>query len=1033
MKCLSFSRAWRTLPSAVRCLLPWCVLAVVALPAAWPYIGVGLPRTNDAPLHLYRVLALDRLMRAGYLWPRWSPDLVHGYGYPVFNFFSPLAHYSVALYHLAGFSLTTAYRLAVFSQFILAAWTAYLLGRDYFGSAGGWIAALAYVYSPYLLYDAHVRGGLAESLALAVLPLLFFTLRRAMLDGGRWIAGGALIFGVLVLIHTPSLVQLALPLGVWLLWLGWETGWRRLWRPLAALASGSLLATGFWLPMLVEARYVQSGLAVARGYRFESNFFTLSQLWAYPRLPADPQLLNPPVIRSLPQAAILLALLILPWRWRRLDGIVRRAAGVWLGLGALCTAFILPQAIPVWRLIPMLELTQFPWRLLGFVSLAGALWAAAPFAGLEKEKGRVAHLWLGFAVVCLGSAAIPWLNPPREPIPEAPTLADLLAFEHPPVFIGTTTLGEFLPVWVEEIPDTTVLRQQLATDGWADRLVSSLDVMVEPLSVDPLAARYRLQVIEPTTLRYRQFYFPGWNVTLDKQPVAFRPSVPHGLIEFDVSPGTFMLEVTFGTTPVRRVGMLLGGLTALGLMLFCVFCHRNPSSHSTLSSGMGSTSWFVLLVVLVLCINVGFSIFETPLRRAALGPAEWRGPGTPLMLDLAGELRLLAYEQSESHLGADETVSLVLYWQALRPLGVVYDFSIDLVDERGLRWNTAYFERPFGWRWMPGTDTWPVGAYVMDARGLRFVEGTPPGVYVVRLGIVRRDTQQTVGVHTFGQFVVTHPQRGAHPLPDGFDPAMGVSGDRWQLLGSAVDRQDAAPGDMVRITVLAQVGEGPTTNEEGLLRLELVSASGEMLLSVMHPVAAHYPPEQWQTGERLRTEVLLRLPASTPVGMHTWWMQFADNIPQPIGVLYVRELERLWEVPQLPWMGDKLLGEVILLVGWDLSPSTMPVRPGETLDVTLVWQALAETEISYYVFVHLLDPDGRLVAQSDAKPAGWTRPTTGWLPGEFVFDSHLLALPPDVMPGAYQLLAGLYTSDGERLPTPEGDGVLLGMFVVETP
>lgn len=1027
MKRLSESAFCARLTAAGRRWLPWFLLALAVAPAAWPYAGAGLPRTNDAPLHLYRALALDRLIRGGCLWPRWSPDLVHGYGYPVFNFFSPLAHYTVALPHLAGLSLTTAYRLAVFGQFILAAWTAYLLGRDCFGPTGGWVAALAYVYSPYLLYDAHVRGGLAESLALALLPLLFFTLRRAALSGGRWLVGGAAVFGTLTLIHAPSTVQLMLPLGFWLLWLGWETGWRTLWRPLLALAAGGLLVSVFWMPLLAEARYVQSDLAIARGYHFESNFLALRELLAFPRLPADSQLFNPPVVRSLPQMTLALALLSWLGRWRRTGGAARRAAGVWAGLGALCTALILPQAIPVWRLIPMLALTQFPWRLLGFVSLAGALCLAASFAGIEKEKRRTATLWSGVVVVCLSVAAVPWLYPPHEPFPEAPALADMLAFEYPPVFIGTTTLGEFLPVWVEEMPDTTALRQKLAADGWADRLVVPPDVTVEPLRLDPLAARYRLRVTAPATLHYQQFYFPGWTVTLDRQPVALRASVPHGLIEFDAPPGTFTLDVTFGATPIRRIGTLFSGLTALGLAVFCAFARRPRLLSAPAPSERTSASWAALLVILTLGVHGGFALVETPLRRSALGPAGWRGPGEPLMLDVAGELRLLAYEQSASQLGADERLAVALYWQAQHPLGVVYDFSIDLEDERGLRWSAPGFERPVGWRWLPGTDTWPVDVYMMDTRDLRFVEGAPPGEYLVRLGVVRRDTQQTVAVHTLGRLAVTRPLRDAPPSLEGLQPATVATGERWQLLGSAIDRQAAAPGDAVRITLLARAGEPPALDGDGALRLDLVSASGETLFSAVHSVADTYPAERWQPGDLLRTEALQRLPAWTPAGRYTWQVRFAEGPSAPVGALDVLELERLWETPAPAWPVNARLGDCCVLVGADLLPADLSLQPGQRLDVTLTWQALAETETSYRVFVHLLDPAGRLVTQSDAVPAGWTRPTTGWLPGEFVLDPHLLTIPPDASPGLYRLLAGLYTPDGGRLTTPEGDdAVLLG-------
>jgi hypothetical protein len=39
--------------------------------------------------------------------------------------------------------------------------------------------------------------------------------------------------------------------------------------------------------------------------------------------------------------------------------------------------------------------------------------------------------------------------------------------------------------------------------------------------------------------------------------------------------------------------------------------------------------------------------------------------------------------------------------------------------------------------------------------------------------------------------------------------------------------------------------------------------------------------------------------------------------------------------------------------------------------VHLIWRAEAETAVSYRVFLHLIGPDGQLVAQSDGEPANW--------------------------------------------------------------
>ncbi|MCA9989522.1 MAG: hypothetical protein KDE29_00825, partial [Anaerolineales bacterium] len=62
-------------------------------------------------------------------------------------------------------------------------------------------------------------------------------------------------------------------------------------------------------------------------------------------------------------------------------------------------------------------------------------------------------------------------------------------------------------------------------------------------------------------------------------------------------------------------------------------------------------------------------------------------------------------------------------------------------------------------------------------------------------------------------------------------------------------------------------------------------------------------------------------------------------------------------------------GGQIALIGYD---APAEARPGETIPITLYWQAQQPLQINYQVFVHLLLPDGRtLVAQSDKlNPAG---------------------------------------------------------------
>jgi hypothetical protein len=104
----------------------------------------------------------------------------------------------------------------------------------------------------------------------------------------------------------------------------------------------------------------------------------------------------------------------------------------------------------------------------------------------------------------------------------------------------------------------------------------------------------------------------------------------------------------------------------------------------------------------------------------------------------------------------------------------------------------------------------------------------------------------------------------------------------------------------------------------------------------------------------------------------------------------------------------------IALLGADL-PSG-PLSPGGTLHLTLYWQATDEMDVSYTVFVHLLEPGGQVLAQDNREPAGGRRPTSGWVAGEYVADPHDIPLPPELPPGDYVVEVGMYDAGARGLP-----------------
>jgi hypothetical protein len=106
---------------------------------------------------------------------------------------------------------------------------------------------------------------------------------------------------------------------------------------------------------------------------------------------------------------------------------------------------------------------------------------------------------------------------------------------------------------------------------------------------------------------------------------------------------------------------------------------------------------------------------------------------------------------------------------------------------------------------------------------------------------------------------------------------------------------------------------------------------------------------------------------------------------------------------------------------------------GDTVAVRLLWLARRPMDESYKVFIHVIDDQGNLLAQTDSRPQSYASNTNRWIPGQVIYDLFEVPLPSDSPPGRYQVRVGLYNeADGQRLPVLDATGkavddqVLLG-------
>ncbi len=198
-----------------------------------------------------------------------------------------------------------------------------------------------------------------------------------------------------------------------------------------------------------------------------------------------------------------------------------------------------------------------------------------------------------------------------------------------------------------------------------------------------------------------------------------------------------------------------------------------------------------------------------------------------------------------------------------------------------------------------------------------------------------------------------------------------------------------------------------------LARLSLVDEASEVQQSLESPPCADWPTGDWPDGAIAIGRYQFQVDPHLPPGRYALTAELVDvGQPAVLAYLDIAALTRVFEPPsQMEHTAGARFGDDLRLLGYDLT------QEGDTLELTLHWQALRRPTAYYKVFVHLFDPQtDAVVAQDDAVPRRWTYPTTWWEAGEVVSDGIPLSVEK-VPAGRYRLAVGVYHPEiGDRLP-----------------
>ena len=610
----------------------YILLALLLFPAIQPLLAGDFTCGYDNTFHLWRAVETEHLLRQGVLFSRWSPDMAHGYGYPLSNFAAPASACAVALLRLIGLPWAWALNLTFILGWALSVYAMYLLASDLFDRYAGLAAAVLYGYVPFHAYDVFYRGGLSQSVAWFLPPLILWALRRT--DRRAGFAVAALGAAGLILTHNAFALLFAPILVAYLPLAGYERNKKTLvWGGLALLV-GLGLSAFFWLPALVELGFVHSE-RLGGGWVFDyaNNFLPLSQLFALPRN-ADPSLINDWPARGLGLVPALLALAgLLAWRDRARRPTVAFFAFILVG----CLFLILPVSQPVWDAIPLLQRVQFPWRLVGPAALCAAILTGAAVSRLSLAVSRLlparphlSDLVPAAAVLLVILPHLGWFYPDHCSPPTDTSIAGMIAWERATDTLGTTAKGEYLPGWVHQMPQDPALDAAYAAGESVVRLSpESLPEGAHVIRAEygPLDAVIELESRVPFQARYLAFYYPGWRVTVDGALIPITPTDPDGLISFDVPPGRHIIRVRFGETLLRLVADIISFLSLIAL-LSIILLPRITLHVLRFTHHISRFTFCVTLITALFLVALALNL--SPYLR---GPDDWRWayaiPGRP--------------------------------------------------------------------------------------------------------------------------------------------------------------------------------------------------------------------------------------------------------------------------------------------------------------------------------------------------------------------------------------------------------------------
>lgn len=357
--------------------------------------------SHDGEGHVIRMIEFDQAFKDGQVPVRLAKKINYGLGYPFFNFNYPFIYYLGEGFHLLGLSEVASFKTLMVISVILGGLSLYFLTLAFFGKIGAFVSALFFIFAPYKFLNMYVRGNVAESVGLSLIPLLLFSL-------DYFIKGGKLkniflvaVLSILILSHNiTAIIGVSLAIFYFIFKIINLKNKRKIIKDFIILLFLSLLLTTFfWLPVLTEARLTKISELTTDYKDFFPNFGELIYSpWGFGAYKQGefPGKMSPQ-IGLVHQLMFVVALIILGFKFIKKTRLLEKDKILLFFVGLSFLSFFLSLSFSkfLWDNFYPLQLVQIPWRFVGYLTLGFSIAAGYFISELPlSQKPKVIIVFL---------------------------------------------------------------------------------------------------------------------------------------------------------------------------------------------------------------------------------------------------------------------------------------------------------------------------------------------------------------------------------------------------------------------------------------------------------------------------------------------------------------------------------------------------------------------------------------------------------------------------------------------------------------